>query len=75
MKNQLKRFEEWSMNENEWDAEIMADMVQTERTDAIKDYQKWRETVDRLEDELEIAQDNLESAIDKLDMMGVVEYE
>jgi exonuclease VII small subunit len=75
MKNHLKRFEEWSMNENEWDAETMAEIEQMEIREAIDEYHKWRKTVNQLEDELSHAEGKLQDAIDKLDMMNVVEYE
>jgi hypothetical protein len=54
---------------------IMADMILTERSAAIAEYRKCKELVDRLERELEIAQNDLELAIDTLDTMGVVEYQ
>lgn len=56
-------------------AEIIADMVMTERTDAVKEYHRLKDLVDRLEEELALAQDDLETIIDKLDAMGVVEYQ
>jgi len=59
----------------EADIETMVEVEQMEIREAINEYHKWKGIVDNLEQELEIAQDKLESAIDKLDCMGVVEYE
>jgi hypothetical protein len=57
-----------------YNAEILAEMVQTERTDAIAEYEKCRNEVERLESELEKAQDALDIAEDTLKCMNIVEY-
>ena len=59
----------------EADIDTMVEVEQMEIREAIAEYHKWKNIVDKLEEELEIAQDKLESAIDKLDCMGVVEYQ
>lgn len=55
--------------------DTMADMILSERRDAVREYRRLKDLVDRLERELETAQNDLELAIDTLDAMGVVEYQ
>jgi uncharacterized protein YaaN involved in tellurite resistance len=59
----------------EADIETMVEVEQMEIREAIAKYHKWRKTVDQLEGELSHAESELQDAIERLDLMGVVEYE
>ncbi len=59
----------------EADIETMVEVEQMEIREAIAKYHKWKGIVDRLEGELSHAESELQDAMERLDLMGVVEYE
>jgi uncharacterized protein YaaN involved in tellurite resistance len=59
----------------EADIETMVEVEQMEIREAIAKYHKWKDIADRLEGELSHAENELQDAIERLDLMGVVEYE
>jgi hypothetical protein len=52
-------------------AEIIAEMIETERCDAISEYKRWSKYVDQLESELDNACYELQKAKDTLETMNI----